>query len=484
MNVLFAVSECVPFVKTGGLADVAGALPKALTAQGVSTRVLLPLYRSLQGLRDQARDLGEIDGLGGAARVWGREAEGMDLLLLDAPDHFDRPGGPYLDEAGDDWPDNPQRFAFLSRAAARIARDGLNGWKPDLVHAHDWQTALIPAYLHLTEGGGPPCVVTVHNIAFQGVFPASLMNELALPSAGFTMDGYEYWGQIGFLKAGLIYAERITTVSPTYARELTTLEFGMGLQGLIAARRDHLSGVLNGVDLDVWNPETDKFLAAPYSARSFKGKAANRQALAERFGVEAPEAAPLFGLVSRLTRQKGVDMLIAVLPRLLARGATLAVLGAGDPDLEAALRSASTAYPRRVGVVVGYSEDLAHLLQGGADSILVPSRFEPCGLTQLYALRYGSPPLVARTGGLADTVIDANEAACMAGCATGFQFSPVSAGPLADAIDRVCDAFADPAGWSVIARRAMRHPVGWETSAEHYATVYADVLGRRGGAAT
>ncbi len=488
MNVLFAVSECAPFVKTGGLADVAGALPKALGAQGVATRVLLPLYPALAPLRAQARDLGAVEGVGaeaqGGARLLAARAEGMDLLLLDAPELFDRPGGPYVDEAGVDWPDNPIRFAFLSRVSARVARAGLaedaGVWRPDLVHLHDWQTALTPAYLRLEDGPPPPpCMLTIHNVAFQGVFPSGLIEALGLPWAGFTVDGYEYWGQVGFLKAGLVYADRITTVSPTYARELTAAEFGMGLQGVIAARRADLDGVLNGVDCDIWNPETDPLIPAGYSARALKGKAVNRAALAERFGVEAKADAPLFGLVSRLTRQKGVDLLVAVLPRLLARGAALVVLGAGDADLEAALRAAAAAYPRRVGVEIGYSEDLAHLLQAGSDSILVPSRFEPCGLTQLYALRYGAPPLVARTGGLADTVIDANAAACAAGCATGFQFSPIAAGLLADAIDRVCDAFAEPAQWRAIVRQAMKHPVGWENSAARYAAIYSEMLEAR-----
>jgi starch synthase len=248
---------------------------------------------------------------------------------------------------------------------------------------------------------------------------------------------------------------------------------------VIAARRADLAGVLNGVDLDLWNPETDGHLAATYAAARTGGKARNRTALAAEFGIEPAPTAPVFGLVSRLTRQKGIDLLIAVLPRLLSRGATLIVLGEGDADLEAAFRAAATAYPRRVGVRIGYSERLAHLIQAGADSILVPSRFEPCGLTQLYALRYGSPPVVARTGGLADTVIDANEAAIRTGVATGFVFAPVAAGLLADAIDRACDAFADAAVWTRIMKRAMKQPVGWEVSARRYAAIYAELAARR-----
>lgn len=477
LRVLFAVSECAPFIKTGGLADVAGALPKALAAQGVGVRVLLPAYAALSPLIEKARPLGEVWGTDSAARLFGLQADGIDLLLLDAPDLYRRPGGPYVGPGGADWPDNPRRFAFLSRAAANLARDGVAGWRPDVLHVHDWQTALAPAYLRLDGHAAPPCVLTIHNMAFQGVFPSSEIDALALPRHGFHPEGYEYWGQVGFLKAGLVYADHITTVSPTYARELSTAEFGMGLQGVIAARRAHLDGVLNGVDTEVWNPERDPLITAPYSARSLKGKAVNRAALAALFGLEPSPDAPLFGIVSRLTRQKGIDLLLSVLPRLLARGATLAVLGAGDSDLEQAFRAAATAYPRQVGVRIGYDEPLAHLLQAGADSILVPSRFEPCGLTQLYALRYGAPPVVARTGGLADTVIDANDAAVQVGCATGFQFSPVAAGTLADALDRACDAFADRTGWTALVRRAMKHPVGWDASAAQYAALYARLAG-------
>jgi starch synthase len=477
MKVLFAVSECAPFVKTGGLADVAGALPKALEAQGAEVRVMLPAYGALAPLLADAEPLGEVYGVDGAKRVFLTRAEGITLLLVDAPHLFKRPGGPYINEAGVDWVDNHLRFAGFSRAAANIARDGIGGWRPDVLHCHDWQTALAPAYLKLDQRGGPPSVITIHNMAFQGVFPSTEIDALALPRSGFHPEGYEYFGQVGFLKAGLVYADKITAVSPTYARELTSAEFGMGLQGVIAARRADLVGVLNGVDLDVWNPETDPHLAAPYGVRNFRAKAQNRAALAERFHIDVESHAPLFAIVSRLTRQKGVDLLLAVLPRLLARGATLVVLGSGDHDLEAAFRAAATAYPRRVGVRIGYDEGLAHLMQAGADSILVPSRFEPCGLTQLYALRYGSPPLVARTGGLADTVIDANDAAVRVGAATGFVFAPVAAGLLADAIDRACDAYADRPLWTQIAKRAMKHPVGWEVSAARYAALYAEMTG-------
>lgn len=471
MKALFAVSECAPFIKTGGLADVAGALPKALAQQGVEARVLLPAYGALGGLLDGAETVAEMEG----GRLAARRAEGVDLILLDAPQHFGREGGPYIGPDGRDWPDNAQRFAALSRAAARIAIDGVGGWRPDVVHLHDWQTSMAAAYLKLW-GGGPPAVLTIHNIAFQGVFDAALIPALELPPAGFSPSGYEFYGGVGFLKAGLVYADRITTVSPTYARELTSPAFGMGLEGMIAARRSVLEGVLNGVDTEVWDPSSDPHLAAPYGVRSLGRRAANRAALAERMALEPEPGAPLFAVVSRLTRQKGLDLLLGALPRLLARGASLAVLGAGDADLESGFRAAATTYPGRVGVVVGYSEPLAHLMQAGADVIMVPSRFEPCGLTQLYALRYGALPLVARTGGLADTVIDANAAGVAAGCATGFVFAPVAEASLADAVDRACDAFDDQTLWKKLMRNAMAADVGWGASAARYAALYAETL--------
>ena len=489
MNVLFAASECAPFVKTGGLADVVSALPKALAGEGVSVRVLLPLYPALRQvaaggdevLRVPDRSFGEL-------RVVGVRADELELLLLDAPQLFDRPGNPYLGQDGKDWPDNHLRFAALSKVAARIARDGLPGWRPDVLHAHDWQAGLAPAYLRAGGAGGAGTgalagaptgartVTSIHNVAFQGIFLAATLWSLDLPASELRVEGFEYHGQISFLKAGLVWSDRITTVSPTYARELTSPEFGMGFQGILAERQARLSGILNGVELDVWDPETDTALVATYSARTLTRRQANRQALTDRFGLSLGPQAPLFCVVSRLTRQKGLDLLLEVLPRLVGRGAGLVLLGSGDADLEAAFRSAAGAAASQIGVEIGYDEALSHLMQGGADCILVPSRFEPCGLTQLYGLRYGCLPLVARTGGLADTVIDANEAALVAGVATGFQFAPVTAGALADAIDRACDVFADRAAWQAMMRRAMRHPVGWDRSAAAYRELYRGLI--------
>ena len=473
MRVLFVASECAPLVKTGGLADVVGALPKALAPLGVEVRVMLPAYPALAEVAaagDEALNLGALHG--GPARLVAARTAGLELLLLDAPHLFDRPGNPYLGADGVDWPDNHLRFGALSLAAAQIARGELDGWRPDLVHAHDWQAGLTPAYLRLGARPAPPSVLTIHNIAFQGLFRAASITELGLPRAAFNADGYEYYGHVGFLKAGLVYADRITTVSPTYARELMSPEFGLGLEGVLAARRGDLTGILNGVDLEVWNPRTDPAIASVYSHRAPKDKAANKAALEARFGLTANARAPLFCVVSRLTRQKGLDLLLETLPRLLSRGARLVVLGRGEAGLEAGFLEATRRDPDAVGVVIDYDEPLSHLIQAGSDAILIPSRFEPCGLTQLYGLRYGTLPVVARTGGLADTVIDANDAALVAGCATGFQFAPVTAAALGDAIDRVCDAYAGAPAWRSMIRRAMRHPVGWDRSAAAYAALY------------
>ena len=473
MKVLFVASECAPFIKTGGLADVIGAVPKSLRPLGIEARVMLPCYPALQEIAETGEEIWSIESLhDGPARLIAAHAQGIDLLLLEASHLFDRPGNIYLDADGIDWKDNALRFGALSRVAALVAADGIGGWKPDVVHAHDWQAGLVPAYLHQMERQTTPCVMTIHNIAFQGLFAPELMGVLELSNALYTPEGLEFYGRLGFLKAGLVYADKITTVSPTYAREIMQPEFGMGLEGLLTARRADVSGILNGIDLDVWDPENDPALVSGYSAKRLAAKAKNRDRLLTRFGLDAPQNAPLFCVISRLTTQKGLDLLLEALPTLVERGARLAVLGSGDKGMESEYVAAAHRYPGAVGVIIGYDEPLSHLMQGGSDAILIPSRFEPCGLTQLYGLRYGTLPVVARTGGLADTVIDANEAALAADCATGVQFAPVTAQALTHAIAHTCDLFAEPKQWSGMMRRAMRHPVGWETSASAYAAIY------------
>lgn len=473
MKVLYVASECAPFVKTGGLADVIGAVPKALEQLGASIKVLLPAYPALSKVLRNGKTVMQLDDLhGGSARLVSVRKEDLDLLLLDAPHLFDRPGNIYLDANGRDWADNHLRFGALSAIGAKVATEGVGRWKPDVVHAHDWQAGLVPAYLRQAGASAPPCIMTIHNIAFQGLFDASVRHILGIRDEDFTSEGAEYYGKLGFLKAGLAFSDKITTVSPTYARELLTPEFGMGLEGLLQARRDDLSGILNGIDPDIWNPATDPELVATYSSRSLKRRKKNRAEIESCFGLSPDPEAPLFCVVSRLTRQKGLDLLLEVLPDLVDCGARLALLGSGDRDLEAGFKAAAGRYAGSVGVIIGYDEALSHLLQGGSDSILVPSRFEPCGLTQLYGVRYGTLPVVARTGGLADTVVDADDDAINARRATGIQFDPVTAEELRQAIFRACNLFRKPETWRSMVRAAMRYPVGWDRSVPQYLELY------------
>ncbi len=482
--VLSVASEVYPLVKTGGLADVAGALPAALAGEGVAIRTLVPGYPAVMAaLAGSKASSAEVlhafpDLFGGPARIVAGEAGGLDLLALDAPHLFDRPGSPYLGPDGRDWPDNPLRFAALARAAADIGLGRTTLPRPDVVHAHDWQAALAAAYLHYSGEVRPGTVVTVHNLAFQGQAPAALLGTLGLPPSSWAFDGVEYYGTIGFLKAGLQFADRITTVSPTYALEITGPDAGMGLDGLLRARSAILFGILNGIDTTVWDPASDPSLPAPFDSRRLKGRAASAAALRERLGLDPDPAAPLFGVVSRLSWQKGLDLLHAVLPSLVASGAQLALLGAGEPALEAGFRTAMQAWPGRVGCRIGYDESLAHLIQAGSDALVVPSRFEPCGLTQLCALRYGAVPVVARVGGLADTVIDANDMALAAGVATGIQFSPVERDRLEAALMRAVTLFHDRPTWRRLQRNGMATDVSWRMPARRYADLYRGLLPR------
>lgn len=478
LRVLSVASEAYPLIKTGGLADVVGALPGALAPLNIEVRTLLPGYPSVMDHVAAATLAHRWPGFfGGSATLVSAEVAGLKLLLLDAPHLFRRTGGPYQDSDGNDWPDNATRFAALASAAAQVGDGLMDSYRPDIVHAHDWQAALVPVYLRFAPGRSarrppPATVLTVHNLAFQGQFPASLLEKLQLPVAAFTMNGVEYYGRIGFLKGGLALADRVTTVSPTYAEEIQGSEMGMGLDGLLRHRSDVLSGILNGIDPDVWNPATDTCLPARYDVTRLADRARNKKALRERFGLNDDESGPLVAVVSRLTWQKGMDLLLAGLPDLLAQGGQLALLGAGDAALQTGFATAAARHSGRIGAVIGYDEDLAHLLQGGADVILVPSRFEPCGLTQLYGLRYGSVPVVARVGGLADTVIDANDAAVAAGVATGFQFMPVTADAFRVALTRAGRTFRDKAAWRLLQERGMAADVSWRGPARRYAELY------------
>jgi starch synthase len=480
LRVLSVVSEMFPLIKTGGLADVAGALPGALATEGVAVRTLIPGYPAVIGAIAGARPACRVAGLfGGPARVLAARAAGLELLVLDAPHLYARPGNPYVGPDGKDWPDNAPRFAALARAAADIGRGAIAGYRPDVVHAHDWQAGLAPAYLHYRGGRRPGTVMTVHNLAFVGRFPAGLLASLGLPQAAYAIDGVEFHGTISLLKAGLQLADRITTVSPTYAAEIQTPAAGMGFDGLLRARADVLSGIVNGIDTAIWDPAADPAIAARFDRTTPGRRAANKAALQARMGLASDPAAPLFAVISRLTGQKGMDLLLACLPALRALGGQLALLGTGEAAIEAAFRAQAAAAPAQIGCIIGYDEGLAHAIQAGADALLVPSHFEPCGLTQLCALRYGAVPVVARVGGLADTVIDANPAALSAGAATGVQFAPPTAAMLEVALRRTVALYRAPAIWRTLQENGMAADVSWRGPARLYAALYRDLVGAR-----
>ena len=471
MKLLAVASEVFPLVKTGGLADVMGALPRVLAKQGVDVRTLLPGYPAVLAALTEAEPVHAVAALhGGAARVLAAKAAGLDLFVLDAPHLFDRPGNPYVGPDGADWPDNPQRFAALARIAADLGLGAIPGWVPATVHCHDWQAGLAPAYLALAGGARPRTVMTIHNLAFTGQVPMALWRELGLPPEALGTDGVEFYGAIGFMKAGLFYADAITTVSPSYAAEIQTPAFGCGYDGLLRSRGSVLHGILNGLDETVWDPWTDPALAARFRKGHLRGKAKCKAALQARLGLAEVADAPLFGVVSRLTGQKGMDLVLDAVPTLLAGGGQLAVLGTGEPALEERFRRAASSHPGQVAVHIGYDEDLSHALIAGVGALLVPSRFEPCGLTQMMAMRYGALPVVSRVGGLADSVVDANEAALRAGVGTGI-VGDASAAGLDRAIRRTLGLWQDGPAWAQAQRAGMAADMGWDASAARYAAV-------------
>ncbi|MDR0380223.1 MAG: glycogen synthase GlgA [Candidatus Accumulibacter sp.] len=476
MRILHVASEIFPLVKTGGLADVLGSLPPALARRGLDVRVLLPgfpgVLDGIAGLRPITR-IGPVFGAASVTLCAGRLPD-SDLLayVIDAPFLFRREGNPYSGPDGHDWNDNHRRFGLLCWTAAHLASGELDpGWVPSLVHAHDWHTGLTPVYLMQNPSLRIPTVFTIHNLAFRGIFPMDCHYDLDLPTRQMSPRGLEFHGNLSFMKAGLVYASRITTVSPNYAREICTPEFGCGLDGVIQDRAGELSGILNGVDYTVWNPDDEK-IARPYSVDDLAGKTVCKQALLSEFGLSTTARGPLFAVVSRLTSQKGMDLLLAALPELLQEDAQLVVLGTGDGDLEAGFRYAAAVNPDKVAVHVGYDEAMSHRFMAGADILVVPSRFEPCGLTQLYALRYGTLPLVRWVGGLADTVVDVN----YEDRATGFVFGDASRQALGARIREACQFYCNnKSGWVKIQRRAMRQDFSWDGSAANYEQLYRNL---------
>jgi starch synthase len=473
IRVLSVVSEIYPLIKTGGLADVAGALPVALGRQGVDVRTLVPGYPAVMNALERAEQLLEWPAFGGNARLIAGSAGALQLLVLDAPQLFDRPGNPYLSPDGLDWPDNGRRFAALARMASEIGTGAVPSFQPDIVHVHDWQAALTPAYLHYSGRQLPRTMLTVHNLAYQGLFPREILEEINLPPESFAVQGVEYYGKVGFLKAGLQFADLITTVSPMYAKEIQVDEEGKGFDGLLRARSAKLRGVLNGIDIDVWNPATDPAIARKFNRSTLDDRAANRAALQDRLGLERRDDAFIVGVISRLSWQKGLDLLLECIPQLPGENVQIALLGTGDAELEHQFKKARESRPKQIGAEIGFDETLAHQIQAGADAIAVPSRFEPCGLTQLCALRYGAVPIVAGVGGLEDTVVDIEEAD--KGQSTGYKFRPVTSEQLAGALKRALTTFNEKKAWRALQIRGMSTDVSWSHRARKYVELYREL---------
>lgn len=478
-SVLFVTSEVHPLIKTGGLADVSQGLPVALKRAGLDVRLLLPAYRRVKEGAAGRKPVAQFDvpDVGPIRLLHLRLPQStVPVYLVDLPQFFDRDGNPYVGPDGRDWPDNAERYAAFCRAAAALAQDraGLS-WRPQIVHCNDWQTGLVPALLS-RESPRPATVFTVHNLAYQGLFPAATFQRLRLPPELWSHQGLEFHDRLSFIKGGLVYADRLTTVSPTYAREILGHQFGYGLEGLLQHRSDSLSGILNGVDYDHWNPGTDPYIPSRYNSRDLDKKAANKGALQQRFGLAPLADAPLLAMVGRLVEQKGFDLVLAALPGLLKLGIQLVIVGSGERELESAVRAAAAEHPAQVAAYVGYSEDLAHLAEAGADIFLMPSRFEPCGLNQIYSLRYGTVPVVHRIGGLADTVIDATPTALAAGQATGFVFDRPESAALEAAVARAVALYRERVQWQGLMLAGMHQNFSWANAARQYVALYQQIL--------
>jgi starch synthase len=477
LHVFMVTSEAHPFAKTGGLAEVAGALPFALGRLGHRVTLIVPRYRGIavEGIEPTTFFLGRRSVSVGFARQ--ALAPRVDAVLVDAPELFDREG--LYGTAVSDFADNAWRFAVFSRSALEFAR--LSGERPSIIHAHDWQTGLVPAYqkMHFSRDpvvGGVPAIFTIHNLAFQGIFPAATLDDIGLGWDVFNVQAMEYWGQISYLKAGINFSEKITTVSPSYAHEIVTPEMGFGFDGVLTRRQSDLVGILNGIDVERWNPMTDAFVPAHFSGRSLAGKRRAKARLLEEAGLPHDTtslARPVIGVIARLTDQKGMDLMAAAADDLMSLDATWTLLGNGEPRYEELWRSLAARYPDRVAVKIGFDERLAHHIEAGADAFLMPSRFEPCGLNQMYSLRYGTVPIVRATGGLADTVDDYDPET---GEGTGFKFVEYTPAAMLDAIRRALEVYRNGAAWKRIQQRAMQQDHSWDVSAREYVKVYRSAL--------
>lgn len=470
-------SEVFPLIKTGGLADVAGSLPLALKESGVDVRLFMPAYK---GIKDMVRDMQKPIYFGnplGISDCWVIEAkhptEDMTIYLLDAPAAFERDGGPYLDANGVDWPDNDLRFALFSRIGALMSLAGdMIGFRPDIIHCNDWQTGLTPALLRQWGGKGIPTVYTIHNLQYQGNFPAWNRERLGISGEQFSVHGLEFHGQISYMKAGIWFSSHLSTVSPTYAKEITTAEYGMGLDGLVSSKAHQLTGIINGINVEEWNPETDKNIAKNYSEESILGKKQARKELLKHFDLANDPLRPVIGIVSRLAEQKGLDLVLAASEEIIKNGATLVLLGSGDKGLEHGFTELQKAYPKHVGIYLGYNEALSHKVIAGSDYLLIPSRFEPCGLTQMFAMRYGTVPIVRYTGGLADTVVDYS----VRGEGNGIVFGYASKDDVVHACKRGVELFENRRMYNEVRRRGMKEDFSWLNSAKQWKQLYEEII--------
>jgi starch synthase len=486
INVLFAAAEVFPLAKTGGLADVCGALPQALWQGGINLRVIMPGYGStldqLDGVETEA-EIGELLGVEGVRILRATlPGSGVPVWLVDAPSLFRREGGLYQAADGTDWPDNARRFALFAHAVAAVGLDRIElSWRPDIVHCHDWHAGLVPLLLQ-GDTDRPATLFTIHNLAYQGNFPGDMMDRLRLPAWSFRPDGLEFHSQISFLKAGLVFADGLTTVSPGYAKEIQTPAFGCGMDGLLRLRANDLDGILNGIDTELWNPASDPWVGEAFSRHELGGKAACKSDLQAELRLDEDATAPLIISASRLTHQKMIDVTLKALPGMLTRWPKMqfALLGRGDRVLEQGFHAVSAAFPGRVAIHIGYDEPRAHRFHAGGDILLHGSRFEPCGLAQLYAMRYGTVPVVRRIGGLADTVCDVSPEAMGAQRATGFVFEHDTAEDMAFAVGRAISLYDQGSTWRTVQIQGMARDHGWEASARAYSAVYQRLLFDRG----
>ncbi len=471
-KVLFVTSEAHPLIKTGGLADVAGSLPKALAELSQDIRVIIPNYQAITTQDAHYRCTVRVDNRDVNILETQLPESNVPVWLVDCSELYSTPGNPYLDENGEPWENIAERFAVFCRIAVEVAMNRTElDWKADIVHCNDWQSGLVPALLSLEEER-PKTVFTIHNLAYQGLFPPATYHALNLPGQLWNPSGLEFHEMLSFIKGGLTYSDRITTVSPTYALEIQTPEFGYGLEGLLSHRQDILSGIINGIDMDDWNPKTDPNLPQGYDASSLDKKLINKTELQKQVGLPVDAEIPVFGLVSRLVQQKSIDLLIEIIPEIITMPIQIIMLGSGDSNLERELNNFARLYPDKISVTIGYNEKLAHLIEAGIDVFLMPSRFEPCGLNQMYSQRYGTIPIVRHTGGLADTVVDAMPETLADNTASGIVFSDAEAGSLQEALKRCLILFKDKKTWSKLQKAGMKKDFSWKNSAKQYLDLY------------